>query len=114
MAGETSDADGALKIEHLVEPHADRRAAGALRSQVDLGRAILNAIYVASEFRSVVNSGGVMPPAELVQVLPIEFRAFEAELDLLNASRHHRPSTTRISKSIRLLLSEPVAGFSSR
>ena len=72
MAGDTSDADGALKIEHFVHPHADRRAAGALRSQVDVGRAVLNAIDVASKFRSVVNSGGVMPPAELVQVLAIE------------------------------------------
>ena len=71
-AGETSDADGALKIEHLVEPHADRGAAGALGRQMDLGRAVLNAIDVASEFRSVINGRHVMPPAELVQVLAIE------------------------------------------
>ena len=62
------DADCALEIEHFVHPHADRRAAGALWRQVDLGRAVLNAIDVASEFRSVVNGSHVMPLAEIVQV----------------------------------------------
>src|SRR5258706_12031310 len=66
-AREAGHPDSPLKVEQPVDSHTHRCLARPLRRQMDLRRAVLYPVDVASELLAIVDGGHVKPGAERVQ-----------------------------------------------
>src|SRR5712692_7983846 len=64
--------NGAFEIKDLVDANSYGGVARSVRSQIKLGRAFLDAIYVVPEFFAVIDAGDVVPGAERMQRLAVQ------------------------------------------
>src|SRR5258708_14294846 len=73
-ACEARHADRALEVVDQVHAHANGRATGSLRIEMDLRRPFLHAVDVVPELAAVVHRRHVIPRAQRVQALSIDQR----------------------------------------